>query len=360
VLSWRKIQKIMKKIGYISITFVTGLAVWVLSGGISSSREKIVPQALWKAVSSKDAQDNADSDKDGLTDTEEKKLGTDPNKADTDGDGFMDGQEVKKGCNPLKPPPGDCAANNNSNVNNNNGNFNGNNNRNNNQAGIVINNNSSGTAAEGNSSATTSSPKENVADKENVTEKVALKVDEIIAKYKLYSTPYNTLSEDTRTEIEKNLNEFAENILKNTNLDFAFNIPRENLSLIETEEKDKDQYISRAKDILRQHNLLSENQTIEEGLRAILLSLSNMSKKDIEWEKTNNWKREIGLARQELLAMPVNPALETPHVRLLRVVNSLQIVLDNLNEGDYFRSFLAAGRAEKINVELDKFSEEVK
>jgi outer membrane protein OmpA-like peptidoglycan-associated protein len=39
---------------------------------------------------------NVDSDKDGLSDTIEKELGTDPNKADTDGDGLYDGTEVKR------------------------------------------------------------------------------------------------------------------------------------------------------------------------------------------------------------------------------------------------------------------------
>jgi hypothetical protein len=36
-----------------------------------------------------------DSDNDGLTDAEEKALGTDPNNPDTDGDGLFDGEEVK-------------------------------------------------------------------------------------------------------------------------------------------------------------------------------------------------------------------------------------------------------------------------
>jgi hypothetical protein len=48
-----------------------------------------------------------DSDQDGLTDQEEKSLGTDPQKADTDGDGYSDGAEIKSGYNPLKPSPGD-------------------------------------------------------------------------------------------------------------------------------------------------------------------------------------------------------------------------------------------------------------
>ena len=38
--------------------------------------------------------EDKDSDGDGLTDAEEKELGTDPNKADTDGDGINDGDEV--------------------------------------------------------------------------------------------------------------------------------------------------------------------------------------------------------------------------------------------------------------------------
>lgn len=46
----------------------------------------------------------ADSDKDGLADEMEKKLGTDPNKADTDEDGYLDGQEVAAGYDPLKKP----------------------------------------------------------------------------------------------------------------------------------------------------------------------------------------------------------------------------------------------------------------
>jgi outer membrane protein OmpA-like peptidoglycan-associated protein len=46
---------------------------------------------------------NADPDGDGLSNKEEKQLGTDPKKADTDGDGLSDGDEVKKyNTNPLK------------------------------------------------------------------------------------------------------------------------------------------------------------------------------------------------------------------------------------------------------------------
>jgi glycerophosphoryl diester phosphodiesterase len=48
-----------------------------------------------------------DSDQDGLTDQEEKMIGTDPFKADTDGDGYSDGKEVESGYDPLRPAPGD-------------------------------------------------------------------------------------------------------------------------------------------------------------------------------------------------------------------------------------------------------------
>ena len=41
------------------------------------------------------------SDNDGLTDTEEAELGTDPLTRDTDGDGWSDKEEVDEGTDPL-------------------------------------------------------------------------------------------------------------------------------------------------------------------------------------------------------------------------------------------------------------------
>lgn len=43
-----------------------------------------------------------DNDSDGLSDEEEAKLGTDPNKKDTDGDGLLDSQETQYGTDPKK------------------------------------------------------------------------------------------------------------------------------------------------------------------------------------------------------------------------------------------------------------------
>ncbi len=48
-----------------------------------------------------------DSDGDGLSDSEEKAFGTDPNNPDTDGDGYRDSVEVESGYNPTVPAPGD-------------------------------------------------------------------------------------------------------------------------------------------------------------------------------------------------------------------------------------------------------------
>lgn len=45
---------------------------------------------------------NQDSDNDGLTDTQETGLGTDPNNPDTDTDTLQDGEEIIRGGNPLK------------------------------------------------------------------------------------------------------------------------------------------------------------------------------------------------------------------------------------------------------------------
>ena len=71
----------------------------------------------WPVPPTKPGDDNKgkDSDGDGLTDDQEKELGTDPNKADTDGDGIKDGAEVDGSENPFdkdgnKVKPGENGA----------------------------------------------------------------------------------------------------------------------------------------------------------------------------------------------------------------------------------------------------------
>ena len=51
-----------------------------------------------------------DSDEDGLTNAEEKELGTDPKNADSDGDGLNDGDEKGFGTDPLKADSDTRAA----------------------------------------------------------------------------------------------------------------------------------------------------------------------------------------------------------------------------------------------------------
>ncbi len=48
-----------------------------------------------------------DFDGDGLSNSEEKVIGTDARNPDTDGDGYRDGVEIESGFDPLKPAPGD-------------------------------------------------------------------------------------------------------------------------------------------------------------------------------------------------------------------------------------------------------------
>ncbi len=49
---------------------------------------------------------NVDSDNDGVSDADEKRLGTNPYLADTDNDGYIDGDEINNGFDPLKASEG--------------------------------------------------------------------------------------------------------------------------------------------------------------------------------------------------------------------------------------------------------------
>lgn len=68
----------------------------------STSSEVSFPEET-PVISTPTAVSTVDSDADGLTDSEEKIVGTDPNKADTDGDSYSDLAELKSGYDPLVP-----------------------------------------------------------------------------------------------------------------------------------------------------------------------------------------------------------------------------------------------------------------
>ncbi len=62
---------------------------------IKVEKEKKTDEILTTLNSALDKTRLTDKDLDGITDVEEKKLGTDPNHPDTDGDGLLDGDEIK-------------------------------------------------------------------------------------------------------------------------------------------------------------------------------------------------------------------------------------------------------------------------
>lgn len=71
-----------------------------LLGGLFGGLKGFTPAISSPPVNRQGLGDDADADKDGLSDQREQVYGTDPNQADTDGDGFKDGDEVKNGYNP--------------------------------------------------------------------------------------------------------------------------------------------------------------------------------------------------------------------------------------------------------------------
>jgi len=90
----------------------TALGVKV-SASIRQSLQVNLSSAATAPVPGTTSSGSIDSDGDGLTDEEERRLGTDPFNPDTDGDGYPDGLEVALGSNPLDPnsipdirPPG--------------------------------------------------------------------------------------------------------------------------------------------------------------------------------------------------------------------------------------------------------------
>ena len=337
----------MKKIKIIFLVALFGGAVWVLSGGVSVSKEKATPKALWNAIAGNDPDHKSDEDKDGLSYEEEKKHGTDPKKADTDGDGFRDGQEVKGGFDPLRAAPGDNQAQNSLNQNQNAGANNP----------VVVS--GDGHAQTNNNTNAPISFTPPLASQKNMKAEVQIKVDDLMRKYNFFSGSLDTLPAEDQASLEKEVDAFIGEMLKSSGLDFAFNVPDSVLRVNAEEQKTLPEYLLIVKQTLKEKGLLDENQTIEEGLKENIAELSGMSKKDIDWDKTAIWRKSAAEAYEKILAVTVNSQYQEAHVRLLRALKSLGVVLENIDSSDYFRAYLAAGRAEKINEEIDKFTEEV-
>lgn len=120
----KKLIIILIAVAVVSAVGFAGYYFWMkkVGGPAPGGEETASPEKLRYYINFPD--DSKDSDKDGLTDGEEKKLGTsnsdfdtdgdglsdqaelqntktDPIKADTDNDGFADGLEIVSGYNPL-------------------------------------------------------------------------------------------------------------------------------------------------------------------------------------------------------------------------------------------------------------------
>lgn len=352
-----------RKLKYLLILIIFGLSFWILSGSISSSKEKATPTSVWSSFSSKE-----DKDQDGLKNEEEKKLGTDPENPDTDGDKILDGIEVKSGYDPLvkmsEDPKAATAGNKNGNGNvngnvNSNANTNVNENKNMATAGAVLVNPATGQSASGGASTgEEKSSGESGLSNVNYTEQTLAKSDELVAKYKLHLKEFDKVDEDTKAKVEQEVADFIAQMLNKTGLDFAFSVPDNKISVYEGD-LTLAAYLGQVKGILKKYGLVKENQNIEEGLREVVVSMSGMSRSDIDWAKVSLWKKDIPAAEAELSALTVTANIKPLHVRVLRIFGALNIVLRNMEDNDYFKAFVAAGRAEKVNEEIKKFVEEM-
>jgi len=298
----------MSKIKYILPLAILILAAWGLSGSTSLSSEKLSSKG--EAV---------DTDSDGLADKEEAEVGTDPKNADTDGDGFMDGSEVKSGYDPKVAAPADREVE--------------------------------------TPQALTGIGSSNF--QRNYTNEVSSLVDELVARYQLFSISYDSLSDENKAEIEAEVEDFTDSMLKDSGLDFNYSISEDEIVLDEEEKVDIDGYLEKVKVILIKHKLLKEDQKIEDSMNAIITELMNMSQSDIEWDRIKALKQDVTVSYNEVAKIPVNPELKDIHIGMLKVLKDFNIILTNMDETDYFRAFLAAGRAEKIKEDINKFSKTI-
>ncbi len=353
-----------RKLKYFLVLIIFGLSFWILSGSISSSKEKATPNSIWSSFSSKE-----DKDQDGLKNDEEKKLGTDPDNPDTDGDKILDGIEVKSGYDPLKKMSDDpkSASNENSNTNgnsnsNSNSNANANINANKNAAvtGAVLINPATGQSVNSNQNGTVEQPSAENRKTSNInyTEQTLVKSDELVAKYRLHLKEFDKMDEETKAKVEQEVADFIAQMLHQTGLDFAFSVPDSKIALREGD-LTLPVYLGQVKGILKKYGLVKENQNIEDGIQEMVTAMTGMSRSDIDWAKISLWKKDVPAAESELSALTVNSQIKPLHVRVLRIFGALNLVLSNMEDNDYFKAFIAAGRADKVNEEIKKFVEEM-
>jgi hypothetical protein len=179
-----------------------------------------------------------------------------------------------------------------------------------------------------------------------------------VAKYNLQTVAFEQLDADKKAKVEQEVAEFIESMLTDTGLNFAFNVPDSKINIREGEMSSIN-YLAEVKSIFRKHSLVREDQNIEDGIREMIAEIYKMSSSDLDWGKIAIWKQEMSLAEDEVAGIAIPLGLKDLHVRVLRITGAINIVLKNIQEEDYFKAFVSAGRAERVEGEIKKFLEEV-
>ena len=109
IVPYQKSNKLLLTIiiSILATALVVGLVVYFVMAKISNDKQgelkeqiKTLQQQINQLTGQAPIQE-PDSDNDGLSDSQELELGTDPHNPDTDSDGYLDGSEVANGYDPL-------------------------------------------------------------------------------------------------------------------------------------------------------------------------------------------------------------------------------------------------------------------
>lgn len=97
----------------LAVAIVVGLVIYFIMAKSASNQQTDLEQQIQELQQQinqlpdtslktpEQREQEIDSDNDGLSDSRELQIGSDPNNPDTDGDGYLDGNEVANGYNPL-------------------------------------------------------------------------------------------------------------------------------------------------------------------------------------------------------------------------------------------------------------------